>query len=133
MSKHLHRNAPVNERLHPAVPQVLIGCILWTLVALAAVFGGDGYAALQIAVVAVFAAVFAGTPLILVRMERRHAPQSEDAAPSLRDWLDQDFAAGDATVSGWDAACMILGVPVFCAAGMTTMAVIVAVTSASMP
>jgi hypothetical protein len=133
VSKHLHRNAPINERLHPALPRVLIGCILWTLLALAVVFGGDRYAALQIAVVAVFAAAFVGTPMILMQLERRHAPQSDDATPSLRDWLDQDFAAGDVTIRGWDAACMILCVPVFCTAGMTAMAALVAVTLASMP
>lgn len=131
MSNHLHRNAPINDRLHPALPRVLIGCILWTLVALAVVFGGDRYAALQIAVVAVFAAAFVGTPLILVQMERRHVPQSDDAAPSLRDWLDQDFAAGDVAIRGWDAACMILCVPVFCTAGITVMAAFVAMASAS--
>ena len=130
MSKHLQRNAPLNHRLHPALPRILIGCILWTLLVLAVVFGGDRYAALQIAVVAVFAAAFVGTPLVLVRMERRHAQADDHAMPSLRDWLDQDFAAGNETVRGWEAACMVLSVPVFCTAGITAMAALVAMASA---
>jgi hypothetical protein len=119
------RNAPLHLSLHPAIPRILVGCIVWLCAALWIAFAHDSYAALQIAVVVVFAAVFVGMPLVLNRLSKKgQAPgaAAETAPMSFREWLRGDFQMGDHAVPAREAAAMILLVPVACTIGLSVMA-----------
>lgn len=108
------RNVHVAAGLHPAVYGLLVGCVLWIVAAAWIFFASDRYAALQVAVVAVFAAAFLLVPYWLFRLSGEKPQQG-----SFREWLDGEIQLIDGPMNARSALAMVLCAPVAGAAGLT--------------
>ena len=113
------RNVRTVKEVHPAVYGLLAGCVLWIVAAAWFFFAADRYAALQLAVVAGFAAAFLITPLCLYRLSGKKAE-----AGSFREWLDSEIELPDGTLPAKSALAIILCAPVACAAGLTAVSLV---------
>lgn len=114
---HHLRNVPLNTNLHPGIFAALAGTVLWIVLAAWALFGADGYTALQLAVVAVFAIAFVVTPIVIWRLAGTNGKGVVNGP--VRAWLDGELDTHTGPVHGTHAAVMVLLAPVTCAGGIT--------------
>ena len=122
--EHHRRNFPVRHGLHPAVYGALAGCAVWIVAAAWIFYASEAYAALQIAIVAVFASVFLLVPLWLSRLSR-----ARREAGSFSDWLNADIEIIDGTIKGRTALIMILSAPAAATAGITLVSLVAYLTA----
>lgn len=113
------RNVRVQTGLHPAAYALLAGCVLWIVAVAWFFFAATAYAALQIAVVAGFAAVFLLVPFWLSRL-----CGTGPSGGTFREWLDSDIELADGTVEARKALVMIMCAPVAGAAGLTAVSLV---------
>lgn len=110
------RNVPIRTGLHPAVYGILAGCVVWMVAMAWLFFAAGAYAALQVAVVAFFAAAFLVTPYLLFRVAR-----GKGEPGSFGEWLDGEIEVADHAMSTRAAMTMILCAPIAGAAGFTAV------------
>lgn len=114
------RNVPVSANLHPGIYGALVGSVIWITLAIWLFFGHETYAALQLAVVTVFATAFIVTPVALWRLSSEKGMEEK----TLRDWFQGELDTCTGKVHGSHAAVMVLLAPLACAAGITGVSVI---------
>lgn len=113
------RNVRIQTGLHPMVYAALAGCVLWIVAAAWFFFAGERYGAMQIAVVAGFAAAFLLTPLGLWKLSG-----ARPIGDSFRDWLDGEIELADGSLEARHALIMIMLAPVSGAAGITVVSLV---------
>jgi hypothetical protein len=128
MSDHdSRRDQPAASDLHPVVYGLLLGLVLWLVLAVWG-FAGDGYADFLLPVVSAFILMFVGIPATLYLMTRRHPdPGQSDAdqsRESFRDWVTGDFETWQDRVKGANAAVEVLLPMAAIAIGMTAFAIV---------
>jgi hypothetical protein len=110
------RNVRVQTGLHPAAYALLAACVVWITAVAWFFFAAAAYTALQIAVVAGFAAAFLMVPFWLSRLSG-----IGPVGGSFREWLDSDLEVVDGTIEARKALIMIMCAPVAGAAGLTAV------------
>ncbi|HTI88272.1 MAG TPA: hypothetical protein VL966_16840 [Alphaproteobacteria bacterium] len=115
-------NVPRVGELHPVIYEVLAGSVVWTVVALTALFSTDSETSLMLAVVGGFAAAFVGIPLWLRKIARSKRAQSKPLP--FREWIHARFEVLGGTMAAGEAALLVLLAPVSLAMGLTVASVI---------
>jgi hypothetical protein len=115
-------NRPLWLDVHPFVGRAALGLIVWTVVAVWALFSHSYYGPLLWSVVTFLVAIFLAVSLILLRLERKN----DDArrATTFRDWSHGDLDTGSGPGDARTAAVMILLIPTAIAVGMTAFGLI---------
>jgi len=118
------RNFPVYLIPHPAIYALMAGSVALTVLALWLIFDDGAGTVLSLAVVTGFAAAFMGTPYALYRASPHRNAAASPARPSLREWLDGDFACDRGVIGAKHAMAMILLLPAAGAVGLVAVSFI---------
>lgn len=103
--------------LHPAIYRVIIGSLVfWVIAAWAFFAGGSGYGAAIVGIIAVFAIVSFFIFNRIAAIEKNHPDggRAEPSRISIRDWLSGEFEIWSGHLRGRDAAITLL-MPIFAA------------------
>ena len=115
-------NRALIARLHPSIYKIIIGLVVWTVLA-AWGFGLSSYSEFYLTVVTLFLIMATGLVTVLWRISRRGRGTGLDKGRdrSFDDWLRGEVDTGGSTLRGRDAFAQIL-LPIGAAAvGMTIL------------
>ncbi|HEX3885647.1 MAG TPA: hypothetical protein VHW66_23545 [Stellaceae bacterium] len=123
----MHTNPDQRDmaRLHPAVYKIMLGLVLWMLLA-AWGFVAGGYSAIALGMVTFFLVVTMGLVAALWRISRRNRMSGLDKgrSRSFGAWLDGEFDTWGSRLHGTHAATQII-LPIAAAAvGMTLLMIV---------
>ena len=112
-------------RLHPAIYKIMLGLVLWMLLA-AWGFVAGGYTTLVLAMVTFFLIVSTGLIAVLWRISRRNRMSGLDKGRerTFGAWLDGEFDTWGSRLHGTHAATQVI-LPIAAAAvGMTLLMIV---------
>jgi FtsH-binding integral membrane protein len=112
-------------RLHPAIYKIMLGLVLWMLLA-AWGFVAGGYSAIALGMVTFFLVVTTGLVAALWRISRRNRMSGLDKGRdrTFSAWLDGEFDTWGSRLHGTHAATQII-LPIAAAAvGMTLLMIV---------
>lgn len=115
-------NDPVMARLHPSIYKIMIGLVVWMVLA-AWGFVASGYSGFALAVVTLFLLMSVGLVTVLWRISRRGRGTGLDkgGTRTFDAWLAGNLDTGGSRLKGRDAFAQIL-LPIGAAAiGMTVL------------
>ena len=107
--------------LHPLVPRIALGLIVWSVAAVWILFDHSYYALLLHGVVTFLVGAFVVVPWVLMRLGRKSkAPPS----PKFGDWAHGKFDTASGPMDAREAAIMVLLLPMAVAIGITAFGLI---------
>jgi hypothetical protein len=121
MSSSARRNVAVHTMLHPAVYAAVVGCVIWMLLAAWYWFGNGSDVTLALAAVTGFSMAFVGIPIVIWRAS---SPAKRSRAAPLSEWMQGEFEGGSGQLHAWEAAIMVLLLPVASAVGLTAISIV---------
>ena len=114
-------NRPLWLFVHPVIPRIAIGLIVWSVAAVWILFDHSYYALLLHGVVTFLVGTFIVVPWVLLRLERKsNAPPS----PRFGDWAHGEFDTASGPMDAREAAIMVLLLPMAVAIGITAFGLI---------
>jgi hypothetical protein len=116
----LRSNRPQWLALHPTVYRLLIGSVAALFVAVWIPFSHSDYAALQLAVVALFLVMFVGVPWVMARFSRAERPDRT----TFGEWRSGDLDIHTGPIAAGEAALMIMIAPAAVLLGVAVISTI---------
>ncbi len=118
------RTAPATE-IHPRVFMYVFGAYVWMLFSLWMAVKSDGEAVFMVAISAFFLAMYAGIPITLSALGRKHINNGPPRRNDFAAFMDREISTYTGTLSGRDALLQITIIPILLAFGMTAIAFII--------
>jgi len=114
-------NRPLWLGVHPLIPRIALGLIVWSIAAVWVLFSHSYYALLLHGVVTFLVGAFVVVPWVLLRFGRK---PDDPPAPKFRDWAHGRFDTASGPIDAREAAIMVLLLPMAVAVGITAFGLI---------